>query len=85
MKYTKNHEWILEILNRSTLKRTNLDKDSYIENLVNEVLTSKNNVLEKQTETDSEPDQDIDEDIDYDEAGFPQDILEPIRKVSNAY
>lgn len=76
--YTQNCEWILEILNRSSLKRTKWNEDLYLQDLVHETLVLKENEPIKQTKSDSKQDvdPDIDEDVDLDERGFSQDILD---------
>jgi hypothetical protein len=76
--YTQNKGWILEILNKSTLKRTKWNEDSYLQDLVNEVLVLKDKGPVKQTKSDAKPDvdQDINEDIDLDERGFSQETLD---------
>jgi hypothetical protein len=76
--YTKNCEWILEILNKSSLKRTKWNEDSYLKDLVHEMLVLKVNKPLKQTKSDSkqEVDPDINEDVDLDERGFSQEVLD---------
>jgi hypothetical protein len=76
--YTENCEWILEILNKSALKRTRWNEDSYLKDLVHEILVLKDNEPMRQTKTDTKQDidQDINEDVDFDERGFSQDILD---------
>lgn len=76
LSYTQNQEWILEILNKSTLKRAKWNEDSYLQNLVDEVL--KDNESAKQTNSGENQDvnQDINEDVDLDERRFSKDILD---------
>ncbi len=78
--YTQNQEWILEILNKSTLKRAKWDEDSYLLNLVYEVLVLKDNEPAKQTKSEGKQDvnQDINEDVDLDERGFSKEILDQV-------
>ena len=76
--YTQSYEWILEILNKSTLKRTKWNEESYLQDLVNEVLFLKDNEPVKQNKPDvkQDVDQDVNEDVDLDERGFSQDTLD---------
>ncbi|KKG51865.1 sigma-70 RNA polymerase sigma factor region 4 domain-containing protein [Methanosarcina mazei] len=76
--YTQNQDWILEILNKSTLKRTKWDENSYLQNLVHEVLSLKDDHPVKQTKLEGNQDvnQDINEDVDLDELGFPEETLD---------
>lgn len=77
MLYTQNQKWILEILNKSTLKRTKWNEDSYLQNLVHEVLVLEDSGPAKQTKSGADQDvnQDINEDVDLDERRFSDETL----------
>lgn len=76
--YTQDPAQIQAILRNSKIFRDAWNTGSYLPDLINEVLTLKENEPVKQNKTDSKPetDKDIDEDIDYDEQGFTQEELD---------